>query len=453
MRRTVYAIFCMMLSCHAFAQTLNVNLGQVTYAYQAASVGDAAVSTSTVTIGSKAYQISDISSIKVEDSTVEDNTVSVTYSGSSATVVIAGNLDDIVTAKVSGAHVTLLQGDATDEITYTLSGTTTDGSLYMDGSLKATFVLDGVSISNPDSAAINIQDGKRIEFVLSEGTTNTLSDGLSGTDDGTDAHKACLYVQGHTEFSGAGTLTVNGNVKHGITSHEYCQVKKSAGTITVKASAGDGLHVGQYYEQRGGTVTVTAGSDGLDVSLDDDDTAENNGQVIISGGELDITVTSDESDALKCEDDFSMTAGTVTLLATGAGGRAMNIDGKVAISGGYIEGVASGAVYDSGGDDERKPHALSADESITISGGEAYFASAKNKAFKTDSMLLLNGGTIMGIGGKSTTPAAASSQGYSTYTGKSVTAGSTVSYDGVSFTVPSSFSVSSAYILVSASGM
>lgn len=454
MRRSLTLIIGMLLTCHVFAQTLNVNLGQVTYAYPASDVGNAAVSSSAVTIESKAYSISNISSITVDDSSVEDNTVSVSYSGSSATVVIAGNLADIVSATVNGAHVTLLQAaSATEEITYTLSGSSTDGSLYMDGSLKATFVLDGLTLHNPDSAAINIQDGKRIEFVMNEGTTNTLTDGLSGTDDGTDAHKACLYVQGHTEFSGAGSLSVTGNVKHAITSHEYCIVKKSAGAITIKSAVSDGFHVNQYYEQRGGTVTIYALGDGIDVALDDDTTTENNGQIIISGGTLSVTAPSDDSDAMKCEDDFTMTGGTVTLLATGAGGRALNVDGSVAISGGYIEGVATGDVYDSGGTDERKPHALSADESITVSGGEVYFASAKNKSLKTDSMLLLYGGTVMGIGGKSVTPAASSTQGYKTYTGVKVTGGSTVTYNGVSFTVPSSFSQSSAYILVSTSGL
>ena len=55
----------------------------------------------------------------------------------------------------------------------------------------------------------------------------------------------------------------------------------------------------------------------------------------------------------------------------------------------------------------------------------------------------------MGIGGKASTPSTLSTSSFNKYKDVNVTAGSTVSYDGVSFTVPAIYSNSSAKILVS----
>ncbi|MCD7714412.1 MAG: carbohydrate-binding domain-containing protein [Prevotella sp.] len=445
--------FLLLIAAGATAQTLNVNTGQVTYAYPADELGDVTVAGTELTIAGTTYAVADISSMAVDTVAVADNAVSVVYNDDAATVVIAGNLAGIVSAAVDGAHVTLLQGDASDEITYTLSGSSSDGSLYMDGSLKATFVLAGVTLSNPDSAAINIQDGKRIAIELADGTTSTLTDGLTGTDDGSDGHKACLYVQGHTEFSGAGELVVNGNVKHGITSHEYCLLKKSVGAITIN-SANDGFHIDQYFEQKGGEITVNSKGDGIDVSATDDKTDENNGQIIISGGTLTSTVSGETSYAMKCDSTFTMSDGTVKLLATGDGGRALNVNGSASISGGYIEGVTMGGIYDEDGPDEKKPHAMAVDEDVTFTGGEIYFASMSNKGFKIDGTFLINGGTILGIGGKEAdTPSSDSQQVFKTYSKQTDLSGE-VTYDDVVFTLPTGFEISSkGYVLVSRAGL
>ena len=59
----------------------------------------------------------------------------------------------------------------------------------------------------------------------------------------------------------------------------------------------------------------------------------------------------------------------------------------------------------------------------------------------------------MGIGGKAITPATSSTHGYKKYTGIAVTGGQTLSYDGVTFTIPSNYSNSSAKVLVSSASM
>ncbi len=395
MKKALAMMALVAMAITAQGQGLNVQSGSVVYNYAAEGLGDIDVTTSALTIGGTTYDVSGLTAMTVVSEVMDDNTVTVSYDGEAATVYVAGNLAELLEVAVTGAHVALLQSAAVaDEITYTLEGESSNGSLYMDGAYKASFVLNGVTLHNPDSCAINIQDGKRIDMKVTAGTTNVLSDGLTTvSDDGTDAHKAALYVQGHTELTGAGTLTITGNVKNGFSSHEYLLLKKKAGTINITSNVKDALSVGEYFNQLGGTVT---------------------------------------------------------LLATGDGGRALNVDEYVLMEGGYLEGVTIGGILAENTDDERKPHALAADGNIELAGGEMYFASMSNKAFKSDLEFLINGGTLMGIGGKkSDTPSSSSTQAYATYTKQSIAAGATAEYDGVTFTVPSSFALSSANVIVS----
>ena len=179
MNRFLSIIAVLVVTTASMAQTLNVEVGSVTYQIPAAEAGDMLYSDGTsVQIMGKTFALSDVNSMYIDDTAVADNTVSVSYSGKSAAVTVAGNIAKNLTVAVRNAHVSIVQDAAVaDEITYTLSGTSTNGSFYMDGSLKASFVLNGLTLNNPDSAAINIRDGKRISVELADGTTNTLSDG------------------------------------------------------------------------------------------------------------------------------------------------------------------------------------------------------------------------------------------------------------------------------------
>lgn len=370
------------------AQTLNVASGNIVYQFPAAQVGDMPYSDGkTLEILGKSIDLTSVDSIYINNVSVNDNTVAVAYTGEKAYVTVAGNIAKDITATVNGAHVVLLQGaGVSKEITYTLSGTSQKGSLYMDGSLKATFVLNGLSLTNPDSAAINIRDGKRIAIQLADGTTNTLVDGTSGS------HKACLAIKGHAEFSGGGTLNVTGNTKHAIWSKEYMQVKASVGAINILKAVSDGINCNQYYQQNGGTVAISGvGDDGIQVSYetDDDDNKvvdeENTAQLIVRGGTLKVNVTglatkglnaegdiivnseksvpaitvsstgngtwdSDDSEAkasacIKSDANVTIADGTLTLTSTGTGGKCIKCDSVLTVSGGTITAKSTGAVY------------------------------------------------------------------------------------------------------------
>ena len=386
------------------AQTVNVKVGQVTYVHRVANVGEMPFSSgSTLTIEGKVYSVDKslsatdfIDEIAVGDADVQDNSVSISYNGSTASVVVAGNVARYLTVEVSGAHVSIVQADdLADEITYTLSGTSTDGGFYMDGSLKASIALNGLTLTNPSGPAINIQNGKRIDVSVKNGTENTLRDGSGGD------WKGCFRSKGHTEFKGKGTLNVYGNTAHAIWSKEYVEMKNC--TINVLKAVGDGLNCNQYFLMESGTLNIAGvGDDGIQVSYETDDDGnkesdeENTGALTVTGGTLAVTTTavgskglkaegpvlitetsslpteeggggasitvknsggvdtSDSSDptssaCLKSDTSISIAAGTLTLTNTGQGGRAINSEGTLTITGGTISAQAQGSNYGSSG--------------------------------------------------------------------------------------------------------
>jgi hypothetical protein len=479
MKKIITLVFAFFAVLGTQAQTLNVVQGEVTYAHAAAQVGDMPYAGgTTLTIQGKAYTISDIDKITIDNSSVADNTVSVTYNGASAAVVVAGNVAQYLTVTASGAAVSITQAATLpNEIIYTLSGTSTDGSFYMNGELKAIVALNGLTLSSTKGAPIDIENGKRIALTLTG--TNTLSDVAGGT------QNACLYVNGHTEVSGTGTLTITGNTKHGFTSDEYLQIK--SGTLKVTA-VDDGLHVGQYFRMDNGTVTVNSVGDGVDVGAKTK-SYDYNGQMFINGGTITVTTTGNMSKGLKCDSTmtvnggtmnitvsgnaaydtaaaeisgcaavkpggaFTMTSGSLTTLCTGDGGKGINATKDITISGGTIDITTTGSPFVYGADDT-KPQGIKTDANINISGGQIYVAASEDggTAFKTDYLFNVTGGTFMGIGGKKGVPTSAT-QVYKYYKDIAITKGTTVSYDGVSHSFPNAASYTAAKVVVSSPTM
>ncbi len=302
-------------------QTMWVVTGDIKWGFATAQLGQMPfASATTLTVLDKVFNIADIDQIYVDNTPITDNNIQVTYNSATAEVLVAGNIASHMSGAVTGAHVALLQDEtmATEAI-YTLQGSSQNGSFYMDGSYKMTLKLNGVTLTNPDSAAINIRDGKRIEVQVVDGTTSSLVDGSGGT------QKACFAVKGHTEFKGTGTLNITGNTGHGFWGKEYVEVKKSAGTINVLKAVGDGFNVNQYFKQNGGAITIAnVGDDGIQVSFETDDDGnvvdevENTGSVTIAGGTLNITTTGSGVKGIKAAEDVNISGGNITITQTGS---------------------------------------------------------------------------------------------------------------------------------------
>lgn len=354
MKRLSMLFSTVLMSVAMMAQTLNVVQGDVTYAFPASQCGDMNYADGTTCIIiNKVFTLSEVDNMYVDNSSVTDNTVEVTYSGTSAKVRVAGNIAQYITPTVSGAHVNIAQGsdvsDETGEITYTLSGSSDDGEFYMTGSYKATIELNGLTLTNAtpvySGAAINIMDGKRIALSVKKDTENTLTDAASGS------QKSALYCKGHLELKGKGTLNVYGTLAHAIKSAEYMQMKNC--TVNVKQAVKDGISCDEYFLMESGTLTISGvGDDAIQCDIDGtastgeltDHDGEDSGNVYIEDGTLTLTVTADAAKGIKAGGDVKISGGSITVTQTGSiiadtdlsYPTSIKADGNVNITGGTI---------------------------------------------------------------------------------------------------------------------
>ena len=405
----------MMFSSAIYAQTLNVKMGNVTYLFPASQTGDMTYADgTTLSIMGKTFNVSDITSMTVDNTTVTDDQVNVVYSEGSASVTIAGNVAQYVDATVSGAHVTITQSDAVtndlikdgtmNEIIYSLSGEASDGSLTLAGSAKCEVDLNGLTLTNPNGAPINITNGKRIAMSIKKGTTNTLKDGAASTD------KACLYCKGHLELKGKGTLTVYayGSAAHGIKSGDYTEMKNC--TVNVLAATKDGLSCNEYFLMTSGTLNISGtGDDGIQCDIDNDEGTpiaatdaaegghedEDTGNIYLEGGTINISVTADAAKGIKAEGDMiiseadSATPLTVTVNTSGGGlwdstkvktkaASCLGADGNMTISGGTLNLTSTGA----GG------KGINVDGNFTATGGTTTINTSGNAVVASSSGVL-----------------------------------------------------------------
>ncbi len=414
MKKIFATLTALVLTIAAMAQTLNVTVGNVTYQFPASQTGDMTYTDgTTLTIMDKAFTLSDISSMSVDETTVTDNLVSIVYSTSGdANVQIAGNVAQYVTATISGNHVTIDQSNTDavneDEITYQLSGTSSDGSLTMNGSYKCTVSLAGVTLTNPSGAAINITNSKRIQLSAKKETENTITDG-SGS------QKACIYSKGQLQIQGNGTLNVVGNYKHGIKSASYISIKNL--TLNITSTVGDGINCEEYFQLKSGTVTISGvGDDGIQCDLGGttstgettDHEDEDTGNMYLEGGTLTVTATETATKCMKCDGSISVSGGTYTMNAKGAVDTSdtsdlsyaagFKADGDFTQTGGDITINVTGASGRGIGVDGTFTSESSSTGTLTItnsgaltSSGSSYFATAKGiKA----GVVAINGGTI-----------------------------------------------------------
>ena len=304
MRHYRYIVFALLVfSTAAQAQWLRVWQGgeSTRYSQSEAKAMPFASAGQTLTIGSDSYSASEIDSLTIVQP------VTVTWIGSNAIVNIPDNVEG-VTASVSGGDVIINNTNTWSEQEFILSGSSSTGSLTYNGSYKVKFHLNGVNITSTTGAALDIQCGKRIDIIVEDGTTNTLTDYASGS------QKAAFNCQGHLEFSGAGSLTIKGNAKHALRAKEYILLKKSFGSLTVASAASDGIHCGEYFQMNGGTVKVsdTAG-DGIQVETATTSDEVQNGMFIVNGGSIEVSVTAQDVKGIRLDADSANTA-TVPLM-------------------------------------------------------------------------------------------------------------------------------------------
>ena len=387
----------------------------------------------------------------------QDDKIENTSFARTITIVFSDNGGATVTGdekgivRVNGNQVTADNSAQDEAVRFELSGSTSNGFFKTYSNNRLALLLNGVSITNPNGAAINNQGKKRCYIVLNG--QNSLSDGASATytATGEEDMKAVLFSEGQLVVSGEGSLEVNANNaqgKSGITSDDYFHLMDGPTLkVTAGSGAGHGVRGKDYVRIGGGVLEVTVkaamkkgiGSDGYvlveggattnhvsgGVAYDDEDQEYTGSAGVkadnffgMTGGVLSITNSGAGGKGIRAGNysyykengglnDSYISGGTLTVSTSGnesndvsakpikigfkeANGRSYLYGGNLVISGGctVVSATGSSSARDGG------VEGLEAKGTLTISGGELYVTSASDDAINSQGEMNITGGYV-----------------------------------------------------------
>lgn len=321
-----------------------------------------------------------------EDDNVKE--VIVTFNGDEVTLSSEKNL--VVTR--NGAHITI---KSEKKRIYRLNGMSENGSIKIYSDKKFGIILDGITLTNPHGACINIQKGndideegnpklvsKRCYMMIATGTENVLTDGETYTDTPeNEDEKGCIFSEGKLLIGSTATipeaylgivpsqapdepitigkLTINARGKNGIASDDYVYLHAYS-NILINTQNGDGIKTHDGVFIGGGVLNIDVkgiANKGINTS----------GPLEINGGWTGIinTSTANETEegisyaaCLKSDSLVNITSGDIVFRSKEAEGSiGIYTHGPLTITGGSVSGYCYGNVLKASGemilDDER----------------------------------------------------------------------------------------------------
>lgn len=254
----------------------------------------------------------------------------------------------------------------TEEGTYILDGTLTDGMVMVEAAdtAKIQLVLNQVTLTSKDSAAIYVKSADKVFVTTKEGTENYLTNGGTYTAIDENNIDAVIFSKSDLTLNGTGNLQITAGEGHGVVSKD--DLVLTGGTYEIEA-ASHGLSGKDSVRIGGGTYTITSGKDGVHGSNTDDASL---GYVYVADGNLNIQA---EDDGIHADSATMITGGTVNVSKSYEGLEGLGIE----ITGGEVHVVSSDdGLNAAGGNDssgmkgpENDPFATTEGAYIQITGG------------------------------------------------------------------------------------
>ena len=316
-------------------------------------------------------KLSDLVTFDEEDSVTAwtaDQATEIALAGTSAVVEGIG-------AESKDGSVTI-----TEAGTYVLSGKLSDGQIVVNNQDEGTvrLVLNGVNITDSDSAGIYIKEAGKVIITLEEGTENSVSDGATYVyeDGATDEPSAAIFSKADLTINGTGKLSVTANNNDGITSKDDLKIMN--GKIEVQA-ADDGIVGKDLVAVQDGEFSITAEGDGVKST---NDTETDKGFVAIAAGTFDIKAG---NDGIQAETALVIDGGTYTVV-TGGGSE----NGEVKTGEGQGMGMRGNRSTEIGGQAAATTEPSSTTTTTTTTESET----ASTKGLKAGGDISVNNGTF-----------------------------------------------------------
>lgn len=309
------------------------------------------------------------------------------YTTANATLVTLTDSSATAKGKYTGYEIDGTDVSITAAGTYVFSGDCDNGSITVKkGVTGVTIVLNGLTLTNDDSAAITLNKTAEASLIAAAGTTNTVAD----TEGSNDENAAVKVKSGASlSISGTGTLTVDGNAKNGIKGAADAVITVAEVKLNINA-ADDGLSCDDELNITGGTLNITAGGDAVKASPDTGDTENPDttslGNVTISGGTLTLNAT---EDGIQADGDLTISGGTFHVKTNG--GHTTTLTDDSASCKGFKAGktltVTGGTLTVDSADD-----ALHAGTDVTISGGTLTLAAGDDGVHADNDLVIVTKG-------------------------------------------------------------
>lgn len=346
----------------------------------------------------------------VENEDTWKNNFTLTFTNDDVTIEGHDDSDTDFLFVKDGAHLTVT---AQKKAHYILKGTSTNGSLTITGEEKKAWVeLAGLTLTNPSGAAIQKLADKRLFLTVDEGTTNTLCDGSTYTD---DTQKATVYSKGKLTVNGTGSLNIKsvGTDKNALHSSDYIRFRKNT-NVSITATTKNGVRGADGILIDGGVLNITVNST-AGKGLSTDGNMEVNGgrtTVITTGGG---TYEDGEASACACiktDGIFRMNAGELRLKSTGQGGKGISSDQEIYLNGGTVRVITTGTRYGesasnsqfggpggnaSSSTNRTSPKGIKADANVYIAGGDIAVrctGGEGSEGIESKSAVYISGGTV-----------------------------------------------------------
>lgn len=293
--------------------------------------------------------------------------------GDSITVIGSGVTVEGTTATINAAG------------TYTITGMLNDGQIVVNSAAAEAveLILNGVDITNSQSAPFYVKNAAQATVVLADQTVNYLTDAATYVyDDPNDNEpNAALFSDDALTIAGSGALIVHGNFNDAITSKDHLVIL--GGDITAIA-VDDGIRGKDLLDIQGGVINVTSGGDGLKADNAD---GPGLGVITVSGGTVRVTAG---GDGLSAETDVIISGGNFTVVAGGGSGVAPPDDPSTKGIKGLTSVQLTGGTLNVNASDD----AVHANGDITISSPASLTLASHDDAVHADGTIHVLGGNI-----------------------------------------------------------
>lgn len=333
--------------------------------------------------------VSNVSSTAVTDIEFDAEDLDASYNEADCTKI---NLNDLSSLNSDAVTYSSSKITITKAGSYLITGSF-NGSIEVNTEDKGTvrLILNNASISANDSAAIKVSSAKKVLITLPDGTSNSIKDSSSRSDDESD-YSAAFYSKADLVFNGNGSLKIDASYKNGLKTGD--QLKIVSGNFEINSKE-DALIGKELVGIKNGNFTINAGQDGIKSTYDKD---TSKGNIVLLNGTYNIT---SGNDAVQSENGLYIADGTYNIKTNGGSANAVQKTGDSGFgmpnnqSGFNSErNIGDTSNSDSSSDSSSDSYkGLKASNLITIVGGQ-YNIDSCDDSLHTNGDMLIKGGTF-----------------------------------------------------------